>query len=181
MKKVGVRVLKGYLKNRTQDDLMNEVCELFKRFDNVKEYYTAVLSGGDDTAIIGKYRKIIRNEFFPSRGFGKARLSVARKAVSDYKKVSDSVPGLADLMLWYVENGVRFTDEYGDIDEPFYVSMEGMYEKALIHITRHKLTNEFQPRCRKIVDDATDGWGFQDALEFLYEEYIGKNRVDSED
>jgi hypothetical protein len=37
-----------------------------------------------------KYKAIIKKEFFPARGFGEARLSVARKAVMDYKKLSNS-------------------------------------------------------------------------------------------
>jgi len=32
------------------------------------------------------YKQTIENEFFPVRGLGKARLSVARKAVNDYKR-----------------------------------------------------------------------------------------------
>lgn len=34
-------------------------------------------------------------------------------------------------MLFYVEQGVEFTNEYGDINEQFYISMEDMYERAL--------------------------------------------------
>jgi hypothetical protein len=61
------------------------------------------------------------------------RGSVARKAVSDYKKVSASKFGLADVMLYYVEMGVQFTNAYGDIDEAFYNSMESMYESRKIY------------------------------------------------
>ena len=30
---------------------------------------------------------------------------------------------MADLLLVYAETGVRFTNEYGDIDEAFYTNM----------------------------------------------------------
>lgn len=56
------------------------------------------------------YKNIITHEFFPNRGFGKARLSVAKKAISDFKKLSDFPLNNADIMLHYVENGVQFTD-----------------------------------------------------------------------
>ena len=58
-------------------------------------------------------------------------MSVAKKAISDFKKLSDSPLNNADIMLHYVENGVQFTDAYGDIDERFYTSMENMFDDAV--------------------------------------------------
>lgn len=77
-------------------------------------------------------------------------------------------------MLAYVEAGVQFTRQYGDIDEPFYNSMEGMFETAAKHITKHKLHDQFESRCRQIVKDASGtGWGFHDTLSEIYDEYFG--------
>jgi hypothetical protein len=122
-----------------------------------------------------KYKKIIKNEFFPARGYGNARLSVAKKAFSEYKQTSPSTEGLIDIMLFYVEQGVLFTDAYGDINEPFYNSMEGMYEKALAEIDRHGLHGDFYERCQSIVEDTSDvGWGFHDGLRDLYQETFAK-------
>jgi len=72
-------------------------------FDAVKEYYTMQLGGTHSPQLLEQYKSVVRNEFFPARSFGEARLSIARKAVNDYKKVSDSHEGLIDLMLFYVE------------------------------------------------------------------------------
>ena len=73
-------------------------------------------------------------------------------------------------MLFYVEQGVKFTNAYGDIDEPFYNSMESMYAKALELITKYDLKDVFYPRCRRIVDDTSGiGWGFHDTLGDLYD------------
>jgi hypothetical protein len=56
-----------------------------------KEYYQLKLAGNEgDAQVLEKYKAIIKKEFFPARGFGEARLSVARKAVMDYKKLSNS-------------------------------------------------------------------------------------------
>lgn len=35
-------------------------------------------------------------------------------------------------MLYYVEKGVEFTNNYGDIDQSFYSSIESMYERVII-------------------------------------------------
>jgi Family of unknown function (DUF6155) len=171
MKKLTLRELKLYLKNKSPDDLVNDIATLFTKFDAVKEYYTMQLGGSYSPQLLDQYKSIIRHEFFPSRGYGDARLSVARKAVSDYKKVSDSREGLIDLMLFYVEMGVKYTNQYGDINEAFYSSMERMYDRATKQIAENKLHNRFQQRCLRIVSDTSGiGWGFHDTLSEIYDE-----------
>lgn len=175
--KVTIRQLKQYLQQKSQVELVAEIAELFSKFKAVKDYYQAHLSsaGGMDTALVAKYKAIILKEFFPTRGSGYnlPRLSVARKAVSDYKKVSDSPQALADLMLFYVETGVRFTNSYGDIDEPFYNSMESMYERAVQLILKSELQDEFDERCKQIVYNTSGlGWGFHDSLSDIYHSHF---------
>lgn len=173
MADLNVRVLKLHLKHLSQEELINEIGTLFEKFGPVKDYYRAKLSTEDGRDVLERYKGVIRHEFFPTRGLGQARLSVAKKAVTDYKKITNSQEDLADLMLFYVETGVEFTLAYGSIDEPFYNSMEGMYEKAAQHIVRHGLQDRFEPRCSKIVDDTRDiGWGFPDALGEIYDEHF---------
>ncbi len=40
-------------------------------------------------------------------------------------------------MLTHVENGSRFTNEYGDIEESFYNSMEAVLNEAAKLVTRY--------------------------------------------
>ncbi|MGE0885597.1 MAG: DUF6155 family protein [Blastocatellales bacterium] len=153
--------------------MLDEILVLFDKFTKVKEHYEIKLGAGDSPQVLNKYKAIIKNEFNPPRGLPKARLSVAKKAISDFKKLSNSPIDLADLMLSYVEAGVGFTLEFGAIDEPFYISMEGMYEKAVKHLLAHKLQDQFEWRCRKIVTDTSGmGWGFPDALGDIYDDHF---------
>ena len=170
MKEIGLKNLKEYLKQRSKEDLINEISGLFTKFEYVKDYYQTKL-GQNDAQVLQKYKDIIEDEFFPTRGFGKARLSVARKAISDYQKMSPASEGLADIMIFFVEMGVQFTNAYGDINEPFYNSMESMYERAIKFITDHGIQDMFKTRCIKIVEDTVNiGWGFHDGLSNLYYE-----------
>lgn len=157
---------------------MADITDLFNRLEGVKEYYQLKLAGSEgDAQVLEKYKAIIKKEFFPARGLGQARLSVARKAVMDYKKLSNSPEGLADLMLYYVEQGVDFTNEYGDITEAFYSSMESMYEKALQHLVKYHLESQFEERCWSVVTNTSDiGWGFHDTLGSLYNEYFDEDQ-----
>ncbi|PSB07713.1 hypothetical protein C7B62_19030 [Pleurocapsa sp. CCALA 161] len=169
--KINLTTFKKHLKARSQEELIADISELYKRFQPVKDYYQIQLAPQDETQVAAKYKKIIEDEFFPTRGFDRAKLSVAKKAITEYKKVTKTATSLIDIMLFYVEQGVRFTDAYGDIDEPFYISMETMYEKAVNEIIKHGQQDIFQKRCYKIVSDTSDmGWGFHDTLSEIYED-----------
>ena len=165
--------LKPYLKQASREQLAADIADLFTKFEAVRDYYQAKLFPESEAQVIEKYKATIKHEFFPERGFGLARLSVARKAVADYRKVCRSKASLADLMLFYVETGVEFTNAYGDIDEPFYNSMESMYKKAVELIVENELQEVFERRCKRIVSDTEGmGWGFNDALRYIYEKSI---------
>ena len=75
----------------------------------------------------------------------------------------------------FVETGVRFTNEYGDIDEAFYTSLENTYAKALTLMQQEKLLVQFAARTAQIVRDTRGiGWGFHDYLTETREEFYPK-------
>jgi Family of unknown function (DUF6155) len=163
--------VKTHLKSCSKEELIADITELFKRFQPVQEYYQVKIAPQETTNIDRKYKRIIEDEFFPARGYGRAKLAVAKKAISDYKKICTRSEEVADIMLFYVEQGVKYTNSYGDINESFYNSMEGMYEKAIEWIFKYKIQDIFQERCKKIMEDTSGiGWGFYDALCGIYEE-----------
>jgi len=163
--------LKKYLDSLSKEELIKHILELDKKYKPVQEYYQLFLTNDIDS-VIRKYKQIIENEFFPQRGEPKMRLSIARNAISETKKLGLPRENLADLMLFYVETGVQFTLDYGDIDEPFYNSMESMYLQVLKFISKEGLLDRFRMRAEAIVDRTVDiGWGFHDSLSDYFCQY----------
>ncbi len=162
-----------HVQSLSRKELGSEIKQLYRLFPSVQEYYQSKLNSTGEGQLLSKYKNIITNEFMPARGFGKARLSVARKAMNDFYKLSKEKSNRAEMMVHYVEMGVQFTIEYGDIDEPFYSSMESMYDKACNYVSTNNLETIFLPRLKKIVDD-TDGmgWGFHDTLTDIWSTYF---------
>ena len=119
-------------------------------------------SGGE---VLEKYRGKIVEQFFPARGFGKLKLGEARKAIRDYRTATGNLPGTAELLMTYVENGTRFTREYGDIDERFYRSVESALEElaGLLRGEARELYPSLSGRLAS-VEQMSDsiGWGFHD-------------------
>lgn len=171
MKNITIATLKKALSAKSEKELLSELTNLFKKFPQVKEYYTLLLSNDGQDIILDKYKDKIRNEFFPKRGYGKARLSIAKKSISDFKKFSGDSTLIVNLMLFYVEQGVNYTEMYGDIDGPFYLSMEKMYLSALQLAEKSNLLPLFEKNCKEIAENACDGWGFKDQMSEIYYEF----------
>lgn len=123
--------------------------------------------GGGEEAL-ETYRKKIEDQFFPARGFGKLKLAQARKAIRDYQKATGQLIGTVELMMTYVENGARFTQEYGDIDERFYSSVESVLDElaALLLGEARALYPQFKYRLTHVQQmSAGIGWGFSDHID----------------
>ncbi len=132
--------------------------------DFIQARCQAEAGGGE---VLEKYRRKIAEQFFPARGEAKLKLGEARKAIRDYRKATGNLPGTAELLMTHVENGVKFTHEYGDIDERFYHSVESALDElaALLRGEARELYPKFRDRLAS-VEQMTDGigWGFHDFI-----------------
>ncbi len=163
--------LKKYLQQFSKEQLIAQIVELNTKYKDVKTYYEFSINPNSTKAkdeakkIIGK---CISTDIPP-----KLKLGEARKAVTGFKKLSPTESDIADVMLFYVECGVMFTNDFGDIDEPFYNSIAGMFHDACAFIQKNNLESIFKQRCREIVSDTKNiGWGFHDELNDHYSTFI---------
>lgn len=175
-------MLRQYLANMSKEELVEEIRQLGRRFKQVDEYYRERLEPHktDETdETLATYKERVKREFFTrTNNPGPLRLGTARKAILEFAKVQANVTHQIDLELYYVEQGVKFTNSFGDVDERFYMSVESMFERALKNIKKHGLKTMFSERAYKIRDDTSDiGWGFGDSIDELYEEYFSQGQV----
>lgn len=165
--------VKKYLRSLSKDEMEKELLNLIKIFKEVKEYYSIKLNGDNSDEILTNYKDKILNEFFPKRGHGKFNFTNIRKTISNFKKISSNPRQIADLVLYSVEQGVKFTNTYGSINERFYISLEKLFDEATKFIKANKIAEDFVKRCKKIVSDsASIGWGFSDAVEDIISENL---------
>lgn len=163
--------LKKNLNEYEHKELIKVIGDLYKLNQEVKDYLHVKIMGEEAVQeLFKRAKKEIEEEFFPDKGFGKMRLAKAKKAISNFKKLTNDSTRVLDLMLHYVENGTAFTLTYGDIDERFYYSMESMYQKVVAACEKdEKLFNNFKDRLYTIVLEADGiGWGYHDYLSDIY-------------
>jgi len=76
-------------------------------------------------------------------------------------------------MLYYVGIRVEFTNEYGDIDERFYDTIERVYINALEYIFKNDLQEKYRDKADEILIKADGtGWGFTDTMNEIYYDFI---------
>lgn len=121
-------------------------------------------------------RQIIQAIYPPRRKYpDDPKFSQARKAVNAYKKATGDIQGTIDLLLTYVERGTEFTNDFGDIDMPFYERLETALHNAADLITgnptRVQLYQHFRPRFIKLLQDTRMiGWGYGDTVDDVVSE-----------
>ena len=148
--------------------LLTLVKDLYETAAGNRDFIQARCQAGESGGeILQKYRSKIVEQFDPARGEAKLRLSEARKAIRDYRKATGNLPGTAELLMTYVEQGAEFTHDYGDIDERFYNSVESALDElaALLYDEARGVYPQLSERLAR-VEQITDGigWGFHDHI-----------------
>ena len=161
------------LQSRT---LVSVIMELYDAYPDVKENLDARFAqdkAESGAMLLEKYKRIIQDEYFPSKGVEKCRVCVCKKAIADFKKLKPAARDIAELMIFFVEQGCRYTSEYGDMWESFYTSFENNYHAALEFVFKNGLQDEFKGRLKECLHLTENcGWGFNDTLgDFFYEFY----------
>ncbi|PMC35752.1 hypothetical protein CJ195_18415 [Bacillus sp. UMB0899] len=171
MSTLKVAELKKSLKQLEHKELVQLISDLYKMNSDVKDYLSIQFGGGEIVQELYKKAKMkIQDEFFPQRGMPKLRLTEAKKAITDFKKMAGDSDQVIDLMLFYVEMGTEYTNAYGGIDDRFYTSMLSMYDKVAVACDKdEQLYLKLKDRLYSCVSMADGiGWGFHDTLCEIY-------------
>lgn len=161
--------LRQALKEQSSEKLVDLLKGLHDLSPQNKAWLRAkVLPVDQDTAYLEECRqKIIKAVYNPARKFpDMPRFRDAKKVISEYKKSTKDLAGTLDLMITYVERGHAFTNDFGDIDEPFYDALIKMLDRFAIELqkspTRRELYDRFRSRLLKMNRTAEIGWGYGD-------------------
>ena len=165
--------LKKELQKLTKEQLIEQILDLYEKNKSVKEIYDFYLNPEGEEDLAQKYIKIILNEFNmqnPDRAG--LKFSVAKRAISDFKRLSPSAESIADVMMTLPEAACRFTHEWGDMTEGFYTSAAKNFDAALEYISANDLLSNFKLRAERCVEWASPcGYGFEDEINDIFDDY----------
>jgi hypothetical protein len=166
--------LKKQLQQMEKKDLIAIIHDLHKLSEQNRRFLKARLApdAANNQALLKEYKRLITEKIFGKRSIEEGlQMAQARQLISEYQKATNDPLGTLDLMLHFVETGTEFTNDYGDIDEPFYNSLEAMLDKFCEGI--FNLSGEtdvkslFAKRIEALIQASSGtGWGYGDYLRF---------------
>lgn len=160
--------LKKQLQRKSYDELVDLICRLYQSSPDAANILCAEYRDQAFTdEMMEESRRKIRKQFF----FDKARnpsLVGAKKVISDFKKLKPPMDNLLELQVYYVECCTEFTEQYGDLYDSFYNSLQSMFATVVKNLNKEaspELFGKYYPRLKKIVDNLYDvGFGLYDDL-----------------
>lgn len=162
--------IKSLIKDLEPDELREVILELSELTPKNKQFLRLYLQSSDSAdieAIVNEAKKKIHNYFYGRSKFLKTDLSNARKAVREYSKVLKEYPSqVAELKLYYVETGTDLTNDFGDMNEGFYSSLESMFDSFCKQIKKNpNYFNQFEYRINELQSACNNiGWGYGDVI-----------------
>ena len=168
IKPITLTELKKELKKMEHPELVVLISNLYKSNDKVKEIINVKFVGEKyQEEILEVYKEKMFAEFFPKNMRKIPSFKAAKAMITEFKKVG-SFEMVLDLMLYYVECGDEFTNEFGDIDGPFYDRLCSVYGQFIDQLNckgTEDLYLKFKERIDNLISSASNiGWGYGDFI-----------------
>ena len=166
--------VKAVLAEKEKPELLKLIADLYSSsVDNRSFIHTRYSIGGKS---LEPYRTIISESLYPDVYTNKQiRLSIGKRAISDYLKATKDKIGQLELMVHYLESGNQFTVDFGDIDERFYSSLESMFDRIIAALRKQpsNIQEQYLSRLEDVVVSARCiGWGYHDYISDVFGEYL---------
>ena len=158
----------------SQNDLLSLLNDLYALSSSNKDFLEARFL--KNSHVIEHYKSQLKKYLAPSepwKDHQKISLREAKQVLSRYKKATHDRIGLIDLMIYYVECGTDFLDEYGDMYESYYASLESVFNDILKLIKQYpdEEIQDFIERLKSIMKKSDHmGWGYPDSLSQSFQE-----------
>ena len=159
--------LKKVLKELSKEELSEIIFDLYKSNKAVKDFLHYHLNQSDEQ-LIDKYKAEIKKAINPDKI--KIKLAKARKTLSDFKKIGAQPEAQAELMLYYIEQGINFSARFDYDTDSLLKSLLSVYVTLLKLIKSEYLSEHFSDLAKKTAENVfeiNDIWGslFYDELE----------------
>ena len=181
MNTLKMKEYRKYLKNHNHEELSEDLVELFKKYKEVKEYFTLKIKPQGPQILFDQTLEKIKKDFEKTpTGRVSFHLPKLRALIKNFEKiVSDSVLGIR-LRLAVVSEAVSLTKEFIQFKDKDYKSIEKFYSNAISMISRNVLQTNFQDECLELLLNFQD-YGVKISENMKYEyEFAFSKKVDTE-
>ena len=159
------RDLKKYLSELNNEQLQDQIIDLYDKFLPIKTYYNFIFNPNENNLL--KDAKIkISNEYFPIRGKRpKMRRSVAQKFIKHFILLGVDPFIIAEVMLYNLEIAQTLSAERQINAELFYKSMLTSFNQVISFLIEKSILKDFESRVVAIKNE-TVAQNWINAVEF---------------
>jgi hypothetical protein len=172
---VSLQKLRVVLRAKTEKELIDEIADLYKKFDGVKRYYQASLLNDGESVLKYSQTKIVKAmqpRFTLDTYLPTYKIAEAKKVISEYKKVSSDDYGIAMLMLFYVKECIKVVNEYGYIDK-IWSSGISTFELVIKFIVKVDLVSDMREEIEEVIQLPNDCNEMSRSLAHIYKRENG--------
>ncbi|MGF1907759.1 hypothetical protein [Aliivibrio salmonicida] len=169
---MSLQKLRVLLRQKSEKELIDEIADLYKKFDVVKRYYKASLFSDDKTVLHYSQTKIIKSmqpKFSPDTYLPTYKIAEAKKIILEYKKISSNDNGIVMLMLFYVTECINIINEYDDV-EKIQLSGISTFKDVIKLIKRIGLNIEIREEIEHLIQLPNENNEMGDTLKVIYKE-----------
>jgi hypothetical protein len=172
--------IKEKFKDLDKAQLIDLIADLYKKNISIRDYVD-YYDNREHTTLLKTHREKVYQAFYPKNG-SKSNPLDAKKAINNFRKLGTGPFHQAELMLYYVQMGVDFTDKNREINRPFYKSLGDVYLRALTLLFDKGALDHFAELASTIVKDAAElQRAFGDYFEQIYYDFYPGAAKDTED
>ena len=161
-KELTVAQLKKRLSGLEKDEIIELIAQLYKSTPDVKHILNLQFLEDYGKLLLEKSENQLDKIFFPSDIIRTGiSLREAKAIVANFSKICSDDELVARLNYRFAKNSIEFTNEFGDIDTPFYDALVKHFNKVSEIIAVHPaLYDEFMPKLEQLKEETSDcGWG----------------------
>jgi len=150
--------------------LLALVQDLYAASKDNQAFLNARLSLGDDPLkpYMATIERWLRPDVYKNQTYS---VSKAKKAIADYKKAVGRSEGLVELMVFFCEQALAFSNDVGVDDEGYYDALVRVFEQVLKLVTSMP-----EPQRESFLDQLEDiradgqglGWGVGDDFNAMW-------------
>ncbi|PSU42143.1 hypothetical protein C9J12_29155 [Photobacterium frigidiphilum] len=160
------------LRHKSEKELIDEIAELYKRFDAVKRYDKVPLLNDDEEDVFNYNVRKIKQSMLPTFTIDTPlpvyEIADAKKIILEYKMMSSNGYGIARLMLFYIELCIHIINEY-DYIETVWTSGISTFETLMTFIKKNDLDVGMHKEIERVVQLSSQHIEMNCALACIYE------------
>lgn len=144
------RDLKIYLSELSQQQIQEQLLELYVKFPDVKTYYDFVFHPNEEK-LLREAKVKISYEYFPVKSKrAKMRRSIAQKIIKHFLNLGVDEHVIADVMLYNIEIALLYADDHKINHDSFYKSFFNSFSQSVAYMIEKGILDFFTDRLEKI-------------------------------